>query len=75
MKASQEYATLHLPVVLHNCHLFCISENQGRHVRSESLKDFVKPLTVVLITSEGSSKISYTEMTMNISRNKIKKIL
>ena len=44
-------------------------------MRSESLKDFVKPLTVVLITSEGSSKISFTEMTMNISRNKIKKIL
>lgn len=44
-------------------------------MRSESLKDFVKPPTVVLITSEGSSKISYTEMTMNISRNKIKKIL
>ena len=44
-------------------------------MRSESLKDFVKPLTVVLITSEGCSKISHTEMTMNISRNKIKKIL
>ena len=42
-------------------------------MRSESLKDFVKPMTVVLITSEGSCKLSYVEMTMNISRNKIKK--